>query len=82
MAAEVGVRIRRARDERDREAPCGYRRCGRKRKRKRKRDEKKRREKKSGKKTGNTDERQLLDWPLVIKSLSTTRPRAFSRAER
>lgn len=42
---------------------------------------KKEERKKSGKKTGNTDERQLLDWPLVIKSLSTTRPRAFSRAE-
>lgn len=50
MAAEVGVRIRRARDERDGEAPCGYRRCGRKRRRKRKRDGKKRKREKIGEK--------------------------------
>lgn len=50
MAAEVGVRIRRARDERDGEAPCGYRRCGRKRRRKRKRDEKRKKREKIGEK--------------------------------
>jgi len=66
-----GVRIRRTCNEGNREAlqiACETK------KEKERNGERRKKKENIGKKTGNTTERQLLDWPLVIKSLSTTRP--------